>query len=36
MYFISFGILFYLLPISESLQFWQNAMADFCSDDFAV
>jgi len=36
MYFISFGILFYLLPISESLQFWQNAMAYFCSDDFAV
>ena len=21
---------------SVSLQFWQNAIADFCSDDFAV
>ena len=36
MYFISFCILFYFFPISESLQFWQNAMADFCSYDFAV
>ena len=36
MYFISFGILFYFFPISNSLQFWQNVMAYFCSNDFAV
>ena len=27
---------FISFQFSESLQFWQNAMADFCSDDFAV